>query len=251
MASSIEPPVGPPLGFPKCPKCSYLRSGPPHTCLKCAAASFEGIAANSCTTCNQMLEGGECPNWLCSDPARRVSKIHAIAYSSGPLRKTILSYKYNGRTGWSLIFGRLLVAWLDQYAPAVSFDLIVANPTYVGDGGAPFGHTESVIEAASKEGVLGEWPFDIMKPRAILKVNSTPKSAGLGATTKRMAAAELRSALRIPDVRSVEGKRVLVYDDVCTTGSQLDAIAGFLMDEGGAVEVEGVVLARAPWRSRG
>jgi len=150
MAASLEPPVGPPLGFPKCPKCSYLRSGPPHTCLQCAAASFEGIAVNSCPICNQMLEGSDCPNWLCSDPTRRIAKIHAIAYSSGPLRKTILNYKYDGRTGWSLIFGRLLVAWLDQYAQSGPIDLIVANPTYVGDGGAPFGHTERVIDAAAK-----------------------------------------------------------------------------------------------------
>jgi predicted amidophosphoribosyltransferase len=197
-----------------------------------------------------MLEGSECPNWLCRDPTRRISKIHAIAYSSGPLRKTILNYKYEGRTGWSLIFGRLLVAWLDQYAQSEPLGLIVANPTYVGAGGAPFGHTELVVEAAAKEDVLGEWPFDIDEPRAILKVIATTKSAGHGAPAKRTAAAELRSALCILDIERVRGKKILIYDDVCTTGSQLDAVAGFLMDEGEAVEVEGIVLARAPWRPR-
>jgi hypothetical protein len=35
---------------------------------------------------------------------------------------------------------------------------------------------------------------------------------------------------------------------VCTTASQLDMIAGCLLDEGRAAEVEGLVLARAPWR---
>ena len=41
---------------------------------------------------------------------------------------------------------------------------------------------------------------------------------------------------------------VLIYD-VCTTGTQLDAVAGVLLDNGGAARVEGIVLARAPWRS--
>jgi len=43
-------------------------------------------------------------------------------------------------------------------------------------------------------------------------------------------------------------KTVLLIDDICTTGTQLDAVAGCLLDQGRAARVEGVVLARAPWR---
>ena len=248
MVSPIEPPVGPPLGFPKCPQCTYLRNGPPLTCLACAAQTFEKIAPNACPICNQMLDGESCPNWLCTDSNRRITRIRAIAYLSGPLRKTILNYKYDGRSGWSLIFGRLLVAWLDRNVRLESPDLIIANPTFLGAGGASFGHTERVLDTAAKEDVLGEWPFDIVDPRAIVKVAATTKSAANSAAAKRSAAAELRGALRLTDPARIERRRVLVYDDVCTTGSQLDAIAGFLMDEGGAAHVEGIVLARAPWR---
>ncbi len=100
------------------------------------------------------------------------------------------------------------------------------------------------------EDVLGKWPFDIDNPRTILKVIATTKSAGQDAPAKRLVAAELRDALCIQDIDLVRGKRILIYDDICTTGSQLDAVAGFLMDKGKAVEVEGIVLARAPWRTR-
>jgi predicted amidophosphoribosyltransferase len=41
---------------------------------------------------------------------------------------------------------------------------------------------------------------------------------------------------------------VTLTDDVCTTGTQLDAVAGCLLDHGGAARVEGIVLGRAPWR---
>jgi predicted amidophosphoribosyltransferase len=197
-----------------------------------------------------MLDGDSCPNWLCTDPNRRIARIRAIAYLSGPLRKTILKYKYDGRSGWSLIFGRLLVAWLDRNVRQEPPDLIIANPTFLGEGGAPFGHTERVLDTASKEDVLGEWPFDITDPRVLTKVEATAKSAGQNAAAKRAAAAELLSALRLIEPEQIEGRRILVYDDVCTTGSQLNTVAGFLIDEGGAAHVEGIVLARQPWHPR-
>ena len=78
----------------------------------------------------------------------------------------------------------------------------------------------------------------------------TKKSARNVASAKRTAAAELRASLVIPDPSRVEGRRIVVYDDVCTTGSQLNAVAACLIEDGGAVSVEGIVLARAPWRAR-
>jgi hypothetical protein len=48
--------------------------------------------------------------------------------------------KYDGKTGWSLIFGRLLVGWLEARAGGDPPDLIVADPTYTGPGGPAVGH---------------------------------------------------------------------------------------------------------------
>jgi predicted amidophosphoribosyltransferase len=39
----------------------------------------------------------------------------------------------------------------------------------------------------------------------------------------------------------------VLIDDICTTGTQLDTVAGCLLDHGAAC-VEAIVLARAPWR---
>jgi len=250
MASPNEPPSGPPLGFPQCPKCTYLRTGPPALCLACASRSFETITADACPTCSQMLDGGDCPNWLCADPTRSIERIRAIAYSSGSLRNKILRYKYDGMWGWSLIFGRLLLAWLNRNERDDPPDLIVANPTFAPSSDVWLGHTERVIDAAATEDVLSEWPFDTADPPAIIKTAATEKSARNVASAKRAAAAELRAALVIPDRSRVEARRILVYDDVCTTGSQLNAVAACLIEDGGAASVEGIVLARAPWRAR-
>jgi predicted amidophosphoribosyltransferase len=219
--------------------------------VACASQSIEDIAASACPVCCQMLaEDGSCPNWLCSDPQRRISRIRAIAYLSGSLRTKILRYKYDGAYGWSLIFGRLLLGWLERHAAASPPGLIVANPTYVAAGELGFAHTERVIEVAAREDIPGTWRLDTGDPRAIVKTRATAKSARNTAPAKRAAARELRSALRIPDPSRTAGRHILIYDDVCTTGSQLDTVAACLLDDGRARHVQAVVLARAPWRGR-
>jgi hypothetical protein len=164
----------------------------------------------------------------------------------------------------------LLLAWLDQTLAADRPDLIVANPSYVGPGGQLFAHTEAVLAAAAAEAAeaaaaaavaaqaddaLGtrpacapRWNFDTAEPRAIVKSAATLRSADGEAWFKRASATDLRAVLSVPNPARTLGKFVLVYDDICTTGGQLDAIADCLISEGGAARVEGVVLARALWR---
>ena len=194
-----------------------MRTGPAVICVVCASRSFEDIAADACPVCSQMLDAdGSCPNWLCGDPDRRIGRIHAIAYQSGPLRRVINAYKYEGARDWALIFGRLVLGWLEQHARKAPPDLIMVNPTYTGPGGRAFAHAEAVLRAAAQADMLRRWPFDPGDPPALVKTRATAMSACATAKAKRAAARELRSALVIPDVRRTARRRILVYDDVCT-----------------------------------
>jgi predicted amidophosphoribosyltransferase len=251
MPPSALLPAGPPPGFPRCARCPYVRTGPARICVSCARQTFEDIGANACPICSQTLEAdGTCPNWLCTDPRRRISRIHAIAYQSGPLRRVINHYKYEGAQAWALIFGRLVLGWLEQHATRNPPDLIVANPTYTGPGGRDFAHAETVLKVAAREDALRRWPFDVADSPAVIKTHATAQSASATARAKREAARDLRSALSVTDPSRTAGRRILVYDDICTTASQLDAVADCLLTDGRAAKVEGLVLARAPWRRR-
>jgi len=242
--------------FPDCHGCGRFRSGPAEVCLACASRQLSRPGTGACPACSQLLTGhGRCPNELCRSPLRRIGAIHAIGYQAGALRRVIRSYKYGGTRTWSVVLGRLLLGWLDENMAAGPPGLIVANPTFTGAGsqpaaGAPaFAHTEAVLRAAAAADVTGRWPFDTGTPAAIVKTRRTLQSADGQAWYKRVSGTELRDALRVPDERRTRGRFVVVYDDICTTGTQLDAIAACLLDEGGAGRVEGIVLARAPWRS--
>jgi len=241
--------------FPDCHDCVRFRGGPADACLACASRQLIRPGPGACPACSQFLaENGRCPNELCSSPRRRIGTIHALGYQAGALRRAIRSYKYGGVRSWSVVLGRLLLAWVEQNMAADPPGLIVANPTFTGAGshsaaGPPsFAHTEAVLQAAAAADVAGRWSFDTATPAALVKTRQTLQSADGQAWSKRASGSELREAVRIPDPRRTQGKFVVIYDDICTTGTQLNALAACLLDEGGAARVEGIVLARAPWR---
>lgn len=66
---------------------------------------------------------------------------------------------------------------------------------------------------------------------------------------KRAAADDLLRVLVVPYPERIAGRRIVVYDDICTTGLQLDRVAWLLTSQGAAA-VEGLVMARTPWRRR-
>jgi predicted amidophosphoribosyltransferase len=244
--------------FGNCHECSRFEAGPAALCLACASRQLTVPGPGGCPLCSQVRTAdGRCPNELCRNPRRRIGPIRAVGYQSGALRRVVRSYKYGGVRSWSVVLGRLLVAWLEQNMAADPPGLIVASPTFTGavaiagPGGAGpplFAHTEAVLRAAADADASGRWPFDTATPAAIVKTRSTLKSADAQAWSKRVTGSELRDAVRIPDPARTRGQFIVVYDDVCTTGAQLDAIAACLLDDGGAARVEGMVLARAPWR---
>jgi predicted amidophosphoribosyltransferase len=243
-------PAGEPPGFPRCRKCAYARTGPAWICVTCASRTLEAIAPRACPVCSQRLnDDTPCRNSLCQSPNRRVESIGAIAYLSEPLQGKIHDYKYGGVTAWSVIFGRLVVGWLEaSFRQSSHPDLIVANPTYVSPGQQALGHIEMIISQAAIADYNRRWNFDLEAPPAITKAQPTDKSAGKTLTDKRAVASALRKVLVIPDPGRTEGRDILVFDDVCTTGHQLNAVADCLLTEGRAARVRALVLARAPWR---
>jgi predicted amidophosphoribosyltransferase len=223
--------------------------GPAWICVTCASKTLEAIAPRACPVCSQRLDDDSaCRNSLCRERHRRVERIDAIAYHSGALQDKIHSYKYEGKTGWSLIFGRLLIGWLEAHAEGDPPDLIVANPTYIGPGQPGPGHIEGIIKSAATADYDGRWAFDISTPAAVIKTQATDKSAGKNLAEKRAAGAALRQVLDVPDSACTRGRDILVFDDVCTTGYQLNAVADCLLDQGKAARVRALVLARAPWQ---
>jgi predicted amidophosphoribosyltransferase len=229
------------------------------TCIDCVRETVPPRPPIRCRICKQALsERGElCRNRLCLVPprARGFGHVAAISVHTAPLTRALREYKYDGVRSWRLVFGRLLLGWLEDHPGwAGRNDLILPNPSY--RRREPYRHVESILQAAVDEDEIpvdrpgpraGQlWPIH---PRGLLKIRPTPRSAGGSYAAKREAARAHADAvrLRLGMREQMVGARVLLVDDVFTTGAQLDAVGRKLQQSWGVARVDALVIARHPW----
>lgn len=238
-----------PAGFPDCPVCAYVLTGTARLCSDCAGRTLQPVADSHCPVCSQAVApGGQCGNWLCALPQERrgFSRVDAVAVYSGALRDKIHKLKYEGRSGWAMIFGRLLVGWMESHPEQMQgVDHVVGNPTHVGR--RPLQHIEAIMDAAYTEDVTHAYPLSAPGAHRLVKTTETPRSANKNLDDKRTAAAAHAAALMwTGDTSDIRGSTMLLVDDVFTSGSQLQHVA-LRLRASGATDVRGLVLARVPW----
>jgi len=240
-----------PLGFGRCAKCPYLKTGTPEICFGCARKSFEALDADRCQVCDLPFKSRckVCANPICNWDDRDFGWNYAAAMRSGILKSVLDAYKYQDKRGWALIFARVLVGFLNQeMGTFASFDLIVPSPTFVGEDGRAWDHTRAVILEASELDEDGVWPFDIEDPPAIIKTAATERMMGKKWKERdAIARGPLRDSLVVPRPDRIAGRDILVYDDIFTDGHTLNEVARALIRQGGAKSVCGVTLMRQPF----
>ena len=238
-----------PLKFGICEACPYVQAGSVAVCYACASRGLEQVPDQHCAICSQALPAtGTCSNSLCHRSDRAFEWIRAISMRSGALKTALDRYKYERRTGWAGIFGRVLVGYLDEHAQLFEpFDLIVPSPTFVGPGShRDWDHIRLILDRADVE-AGGRWPFNLETPAMITKTADTPEMMGRKLTQRRQVAEnDLRNALHVPDPALVQDTRILIFDDVFTGGNTLQEVA-LKLRAAGASSVCQVVLARQPW----
>jgi predicted amidophosphoribosyltransferase len=249
MSGAAERPE--PLGFGRCARCAYLKTGTPSICFACARRSIEGLKSRRCRVCARPFPDGslECQNPICHWDDRYFEWNCAAAMRSGILERALNLYKYEHQRGWAQLFARVLVGFLNEERDLFrAFDLIVASPTYVGPDARQWDHTREVLTEARELDEGGHWPFDVEDPPAIEKIAATDRMMGKTWRERfELARGPLRDALRVSDPARTHGKQILVYDDVFTDGHTLNEVACCLHRHGGATRVCGVTLTRQPY----
>lgn len=126
-------------------------------------------------------------------------------------------------------------------------ELVVANPTWTGPPAHQVPHAELLAAAA----ITWCAPEHLQLPAVpvLVKLGPSRRSAVTPAGVREAAAREHAAACVVRPDADLAGRRVVLVDDVCTSGWQLEAVAE-LLRTAGACQVRGVVLARTPWRGR-
>jgi len=106
-------------------------------------------------------------------------------------------------------------------------------------------HPLTAVYLDALAALRSERPLDDLAPPFLVQVRAVGPLRGQGKWDRWRA---VRGAFALGfATRMLRGARVLVIDDVMTTGATLSECARVLREHGGAAVVDALVLARQPW----
>ena len=224
------------------PVCIVCRTRIGNHGLVCGAcfAEIDFIAAPLCERLGVPLpyETGDGPNLSASAIANppAYDRARAAARYSATMRDLIQSFKYRDRHEGLPLFGRWLIkAGHELLADA---DLIVPVPLYRSRLWSRRFNQSALL--AQEAGRLSGVPVDCF---VLKRVRAMASQVGLTAKQRKR---NVAGAFKIDPAgkERIRGKRVIVVDDVVTTGATVEACAKTLK-RAGAAHVDVLALARA------
>ncbi|KAF1021948.1 MAG: Orotate phosphoribosyltransferase [Paracidovorax wautersii] len=222
-------------------RCRICQSWPCQTLCDPCVATF-GQAPARCPRCAERLPAAA-PVSLCTD-CRQQPPPQAWTLAWGdygyPWSFLLGRLKFGDDVGLARALGRLLAQTPGLAARLDAVDLIVALPLSP-QRLARRGYNQSQLLAAALAAHLPPAHRRKLRPGLLDKPRHTPAQHEL---PRAQRLANVRHAYRVRDAQAVDGRRVLLVDDVMTTGATLQSAARTLL-AAGAREVGALVLARA------
>lgn len=198
-----------------------------------------------CVLCGQVLDRGEidlCRECRidapeCSKSDQKLQFLDSwtsVWYYEGNVRKSLLRYKFHGKRSLAPSYGRLLAAKLLRDHPE-GFDCLTWVPvSTLRKWIRGYDQVELLAEAVGEE--LG------LEPRRCLKkIRNNPPQSGIGEYAKRRA--NVLGIYRAVEEEKLKGKRILLLDDILTTGATAGECARVLLTAGASEVHCGVVAA--------
>jgi len=220
------------LLFP--PRCAACKKQGHVLCPACRSA-IHPLAPPFCQRCGTPLAAENiCPQ--CSFRAPSLSGVRAYSSFEEPLRGCIYSLKYEGNTRLTEPLGLLLAQAYRHYALQV--DAIIAVPLdNKRQEQRGYNHAYLLAKVCAAQVHVPLYATMLIRHRA------TVAQVGLPASERRQNVAGAFRCTAAFTTGALLGRRILIIDDVCTTGATLEACAAPLF-AAGAREVWALVLAR-------
>ncbi len=213
---------------PRCPGCRSLLEGAGPFCRPCRETLTE-TPRECCPRCGEPESLGPCAACLASPPAFEAAL--APFLHGGALADAVHRLKYEDRPQLARPLAALvapaaqeLLSWCDLLAP------VPLHPHRLRRRG--YDQALLLARALAKEGTRVE-------PRLVRRVRDTPPQVGKDRAQRRQNVQDAFVA-----ASEARGKKVLLVDDVLTTGATADAAAKALL-AAGASAVRVLALARA------
>ena len=197
-----------------------------------------------CVLCGNLLEKSEtdlCRRCRTEAPRYSFGKrslqfldsFAAVWYYEGCVRKSLLRFKFYGARGYAAAYGRLLAMELETQYPE-GFDLLCWVPvSTLRKFQRGYDQGQLLAEAVGRE--LGMKPVPLLK-----KTRNNRRQSGISGAAERRA--NVLGAYRVKNPEILRGRRVLLLDDILTTGATAGECARMLLTAG-AKEVHCAAVA--------
>jgi ComF family protein len=203
-------------------------------------------SASGCARCGDTVdasaEAGVCRACRLAPP----TFVRAVAYGlyRGRLKDAIHALKYERLHAAARGLGWMLAAAIAPLAGEAAEGLVVIPVPLHKRKQAQRGFNQARALALEAVRVLKKshpkWRL-ALEASALVRVRATESQAGLTPRQRRL---NVRAAFRVSDAAAVQGKNVLVIDDIMTTGATARA-AALALQRAGAANVWVATLARA------
>jgi len=208
-----------------------------HLCWDCLSDTPR-VEPPFCVCCGDPVAGDIQHDYTCFACSRETPQFDfarsAVRYE-GAVGEALRSLKYESALWLADDLARLLLACVHAEYSEVEFDFVTPVPLYP-PRQRERGFNQSALLGAALARRMGV-PY---KEKAVRRIRPTTSQTGLTAPQR---AANVSGAFRIGLFVRLVGKKVLLVDDVMTTGATVNACAGALR-KGGAASVHVVTAAR-------
>ncbi len=202
----------------------------PPKCVLCGKL-LEKDETDLCKICR--LDAPLFPN--CKRKLQFLDSFTAVWYYEENVRRSLLHFKFYGKRHYARSYGRLLAMEISKEHPE-GLDLLTWIPvSRLRKLRRGYDQVELIAKAAGRE--LGFTPIPTLK-----KIRHNPAQSGLHDTAQRRA--NVLGAYRCIAPETVRDKRVLLLDDILTTGATAGEAARVLKTMG-AKEVHCAAVAAA------
>ena len=218
----------------------------PILCPVCVSG-FESLESPFCIKCGIMFPARQDDNHFCGDCLTRTKRF-STARAPGIYDRTLLAlihcYKYRAKIQLAPPLGALLLAALMRYWDWNSIDMVIPVPLHISRL-RKRGFNQALLlirdwNRMAKDLKVG-LPDIHIESDVLTRNRRTESQTGLA---RKLRMTNIKNAFSIEDTLKIEDKRILLVDDVYTTGATVEACAAELM-ENGAQTVDVLTLARA------
>lgn len=219
----------------------------PPLCYGCDSETDAGLVCDSCRSLLFTSELEACPRCgrprydstlpcpECSRPLR-MKRVRALGPYSPPFRGLIHALKYREKTSLVPLLGAALAVLVHQDDLLRSADGVCAVPLHPARL-RERGFNQSALLAHIVAGLSG-----IAHIEPVVRHRNTKTQTGMRSPAKRRE--NIAGAFRLARDADVRERRLIIVDDVCTSGATLDEVAAVLLDAG-ACESYGLTIAAA------